>query len=130
MRTQVKNPAPPANSEKLSPMKESSPRGGATEEEVWEVRPGGMLVQKRTPDSDAPVGAPVPAIRVKVKYAGVYHEVYISSQASFGKTSIRFRFNQLHRDSFGTVLFGEKDVNFFRVDCELVLDLSQIVSKI
>lgn len=88
MRTKVKNnTTSPVNGEKkFSPMKESSPRGGgATEEEVWEVRPGGMLVQKRTPDSDAPAGAPVPAIRVKVKYAGVYHEVYISSQASFGK---------------------------------------------
>ncbi|KAF3325060.1 BAG family molecular chaperone regulator 1-like protein [Carex littledalei] len=75
----------PVNGEKFSPMKESSPRVGATEKEVWEVRPGGMLVQKRTPDSDAPVGAPVPAIRVKVKYVGCYHEVYISSQASFGE---------------------------------------------
>jgi hypothetical protein len=44
-----------------------------------------MLVQKRTPDSDPPPGgAPVPTIRVKVKFAGVTHEVYVNSQASFG----------------------------------------------
>jgi hypothetical protein len=54
-------------------------------EEVWEVRPGGMLVQKRSPDTDPPPGgAPVPTIRVKVKFNGVYHEIYINSQASFG----------------------------------------------
>uniref|UniRef100_A0A0D9XAG9 Ubiquitin-like domain-containing protein n=1 Tax=Leersia perrieri TaxID=77586 RepID=A0A0D9XAG9_9ORYZ len=58
----------------------------AAREEVWEVRPGGMLVQKRSPDSDPPPGgAPVPTIRVKVKFAGVYHEIYINSQASFGE---------------------------------------------
>jgi hypothetical protein len=45
-----------------------------------------MLVQKRTPDSDPPPGgAPVPTIRVKVKFAGVTHEVYVNSQASFGE---------------------------------------------
>jgi hypothetical protein len=55
-------------------------------EEVWEVRPGGMLVQKRSPDADPPPGgAPVPTIRVKVKFNGVYHEIYINAQASFGE---------------------------------------------
>jgi hypothetical protein len=45
-----------------------------------------MLVQKRTPDSDPPPGgAPVPTIRVRVKFAGVTHKVYVNSQASFGK---------------------------------------------
>ncbi|KAF8759486.1 hypothetical protein HU200_010536 [Digitaria exilis] len=44
-----------------------------------------MLVQKRSPDGDAPAGAPVPTIRVKVKFNGVYHEIYINSQASFGE---------------------------------------------
>uniref|UniRef100_A0ACD5XNQ5 Uncharacterized protein n=1 Tax=Avena sativa TaxID=4498 RepID=A0ACD5XNQ5_AVESA len=53
-------------------------------EDEWEVRPGGMLVQKRSPDADAPA-APVPTIRVKVKFNGVYHEIYISAQASFGE---------------------------------------------
>ncbi|KAG8048160.1 hypothetical protein GUJ93_ZPchr0008g11911 [Zizania palustris] len=61
-------------------------KAAAVKEEVWEVRPGGMLVQKRSPDSDPPPGgAPVPTIRVKVKFNGVYHEIYINSQASFGE---------------------------------------------
>ena len=68
----------------FSPMKESV--AAAVKEEVWEVRPGGMLVQKRSPDSDPPAGgAPVPTIRVKVKFNGVYHEIYINCQASFGE---------------------------------------------
>jgi len=58
-------------------------------EEVWEVRPGGMLVQKRgggLPDDEpSPNVKPVPTIRVKVKHAGVTHEIYISSEASFGE---------------------------------------------
>jgi hypothetical protein len=55
----------------------------ALKEDEWEVRPGGMLVQKRGPDADAPA-APVPTIRVKVKHNGVTHEIYISAEASFG----------------------------------------------
>ncbi|KAG7533890.1 BAG domain [Arabidopsis thaliana x Arabidopsis arenosa] len=51
----------------------------------WEMRPGGMLVQKRNPDLD-PVGAPPPPlIRVRIKYGAVYHEINISPQASFGE---------------------------------------------
>ncbi|CAD6264961.1 unnamed protein product [Miscanthus lutarioriparius] len=68
----------------FSPMKEAVP--AVPKEEVWEVRPGGMLVQKRSPDAELPPGgAPVPTIRVKVKFNGVYHEIYINSQASFGE---------------------------------------------
>ncbi|KAG2312389.1 hypothetical protein Bca4012_026938 [Brassica carinata] len=51
----------------------------------WEMRPGGMLVQKRNPDSDL-VGAPSPPmIRVRIKYGSVYHEISLSPQASFGE---------------------------------------------
>ncbi|XP_004308114.1 PREDICTED: BAG family molecular chaperone regulator 1 [Fragaria vesca subsp. vesca] len=57
---------------------ESGPAG------EWEVRPGGMLVQKRNPDSDRNV-APPPTIRVRVKHGSVYHEISISAQASFGE---------------------------------------------
>ncbi|WOL13094.1 BAG family molecular chaperone regulator 1-like [Canna indica] len=48
----------------------------------WAVTPGGMVVQKR--DSALPA-AVVPTIRVKVKYGAVYHDIYISSRASFGE---------------------------------------------
>ncbi|KAL6556769.1 hypothetical protein OROHE_006645 [Orobanche hederae] len=64
----------------------SSPeRGGGPEAAVgWEVRPGGMLVQKRTSDSN-PNSNPVPNIKVKVTYGSSHHQVIISSQASFGE---------------------------------------------
>ncbi|KAL5211770.1 hypothetical protein ABZP36_022617 [Zizania latifolia] len=56
-------------------------------EEVWEVRPGGMLVQKRGgAAADESVNVkPVPTILIKVKHAGITHEIYINSQASFGE---------------------------------------------
>jgi len=75
---------------KLGSVKEAPPAGNKVPaEEVWEVRPGGMLVQKRgggvSDDEPSPNVKPVPTIRVKVKHAGVTHEIYISSEASFGE---------------------------------------------
>ncbi|VVB15671.1 unnamed protein product [Arabis nemorensis] len=49
------------------------------------MRPGGMLVQKRNPDSDPAGPPPPPMIRVRIKYGAVYHEISISPQASFGE---------------------------------------------
>uniref|UniRef100_A0A6M2EMK0 Ubiquitin-like domain-containing protein n=1 Tax=Populus davidiana TaxID=266767 RepID=A0A6M2EMK0_9ROSI len=66
----------------LSQMNGGSAGGGAGGE--WEVRPGGMLVQKRSPDSDR-TSIPPPTIRVKVKYGSTHHEINISSQATFGE---------------------------------------------
>ena len=58
--------------------------GGEPLANDWELRPGGMLVQKRNPDSDRTC-APAPTIRVRVKYGSIYHEISISSQATFGE---------------------------------------------
>ncbi|XP_037459679.1 BAG family molecular chaperone regulator 3-like [Triticum dicoccoides] len=61
--------------------------GKVSAEEVWEVRPGGMLVQKRGPEEDEPAPEsvkPVPTIRVKAKLAGKTHEIYVSAEATFG----------------------------------------------
>lgn len=63
-----------------SPAKGGGGGGGGE----WEVRPGGMLVQKRTVDSNQNP-AIVPTIKIRVKYGSIYHEVTISSQASFGE---------------------------------------------
>ncbi|KAK4431531.1 BAG family molecular chaperone regulator 1 [Sesamum alatum] len=56
---------------------------GAGGEKEWELRPGGMLVQKRV-DADQN-RVPPPTIRVRVKYGSIYHEIRISSQATFGE---------------------------------------------
>ncbi|KAL6509478.1 hypothetical protein OROGR_022788 [Orobanche gracilis] len=52
-------------------------------ETEWELRPGGMLVQTRTDTDQGRV--PPPTIRVRVKYGSIYHEIRISSQATFGE---------------------------------------------
>uniref|UniRef100_A0A0D9XFU0 Ubiquitin-like domain-containing protein n=1 Tax=Leersia perrieri TaxID=77586 RepID=A0A0D9XFU0_9ORYZ len=89
MRAKAKATFPPAAATAAVMKETSAPPTSATaaaaaREDEWEVRPGGMLVQKRSPDGDAPAAA-VPNIRVKVKFNGVYHEIYINSQASFGE---------------------------------------------
>ncbi|KAI4363643.1 hypothetical protein MLD38_019834 [Melastoma candidum] len=56
--------------------------------EEWEVRPGGMLVQKRNPaasECSAGMSPPAPTIRVRVKHGSTYHEISISCQATFGE---------------------------------------------
>lgn len=51
--------------------------------EEWEIRPGGMLVQRRNSESNQ-TSLQVPTIKVRVKYGSTYHEVCINSIASFG----------------------------------------------
>ncbi|XP_047306892.1 BAG family molecular chaperone regulator 1-like [Impatiens glandulifera] len=48
----------------------------------WEVRPGGMLVQKRTSDQSPVL---IPTIKVSVKYGSSSHGINISPHASFGE---------------------------------------------
>ncbi|XP_023752074.1 BAG family molecular chaperone regulator 1 [Lactuca sativa] len=60
--------------------------GGGREAGVsaWELRPCGMLVQKRNSDVTQSQTL-VPTIKVKVKFGSSYHEVNIKSQATFGE---------------------------------------------
>ena len=69
----------------------------------WEMRPGGMLVQTRTTDSNRNP-ALVPTIRVRVKFGSIYHEVNISSQATFG--NYLFTFLLSYSDIFLFVCFN------------------------
>lgn len=66
-----------------SPIKSAAASAGGVSE-AWEVRPGGMLVQRRSSDCTQN-SSHVPNIKVKVKYGRSYHEVNINSQASFGE---------------------------------------------
>ncbi|KAI3817951.1 hypothetical protein L1987_11753 [Smallanthus sonchifolius] len=50
----------------------------------WELRPGGMLVQKRDP-GEPQNRIPPPTIRVRVKFGSIYHEIIINSTATFGE---------------------------------------------
>lgn len=51
------------------------------EEEIeWEMRPGGMLVQRRTDKSDSLA----PNVRIRVAYGALRYEISVNSQATFG----------------------------------------------
>jgi hypothetical protein len=63
-------------------------RGNMNIVEEWEIRPGGMLVQKRTTADSNHNSVPVSNIKVRVKYGSSCHEISISSQASFGNLII------------------------------------------
>lgn len=65
------------------PMKDSPATIPVNEPAKWEVRPCGMLVQKRSSE-DGAAAAVVPTFRLRVKHGSIYHEIYISSQATFG----------------------------------------------
>ncbi|KAA8521976.1 hypothetical protein F0562_012710 [Nyssa sinensis] len=69
----------------LSPAKSSAGGGiGGSQAAGWEIRPGGMLVQKRNSDPNQSSIA-IRTRKVRVKYGSSYHEINISSQASFGE---------------------------------------------
>ncbi|XP_047048632.1 BAG family molecular chaperone regulator 1-like [Lolium rigidum] len=129
--------AKPRGSTFLDAMKDTSPSPTtpaavaaakeALKEDEWEVRPGGMLVQKRGPDADAPA-APVPTIRVKVKHNGVTHEIYISAEASFGelKKMMSAKTGLHHEDQKLVYKDRERDSKTF-LDMAGVKDKSKMV---
>lgn len=65
----------------FAPLKDSPAKILLNEPAKWEVRPSGMLVQKRSSDE----GAAIPTIRLRVKHGSICHEISISSQATFGE---------------------------------------------
>ncbi|XP_060203541.1 BAG family molecular chaperone regulator 1 [Lycium barbarum] len=103
----------------------STGRDGAAENE-WEVRPGGMLVQKRNPDSEN--RPPPPPIRVRVKYGSIYHEINISPQATFGelKKMLTGPTGLHHQDQKLLYKDKDRDNNAF-LDISGVKDKSKIV---
>lgn len=50
----------------------------------WEMRPCGMLVQKRSEMLDAHVAAPV--VRLRISYGANRYQVSVGSQATFGES--------------------------------------------
>ncbi|XP_022765303.1 BAG family molecular chaperone regulator 1-like [Durio zibethinus] len=101
--------------------------GGEPAAHDWELRPGGMLVQKRSPDSDR-ISIPPPTIRVRVKYGSIHHEISISSQATFGelKKMLTGPTGLHHQDQKLLYKDKERDSNAF-LDMAGVKDKSKIV---
>lgn len=75
--------------------------GEAGDEARWEMRPGGMLVQKREGPSP-----PAPTIRVRVKHGGASHEIYLSSQATFGRSNLKFNWSLIWLEFMSVNLDG------------------------
>lgn len=61
-------------------VKEGKAEEGASAE--WELRPCGMLVQKRDPDAEAAHAGPL--IRVKVSFGRTSHRVSVNAHSTFG----------------------------------------------
>lgn len=100
---------------------------GASNAVDWEVRPGGMLVQKRNPDSEG-ASVPAPTIKVRVKHGSSTHEVHISSQATFGelKKVLSAQTGLHHQDQ--KLIFKDKERNSNAyLDMAGVKDRSKIV---
>ncbi|CAI9106825.1 OLC1v1006054C1 [Oldenlandia corymbosa var. corymbosa] len=110
----------------VPPTDNNTAAGGGNGEGNWEMRPGGMLVQMRTEsDQNRP---PPPTIRVRVKYGALYHEINISSQATFGelKKMLTGPTGLHHQDQKLLFKDKERDNNAF-LDTVGVKDKSKIV---
>ncbi|KAE8709703.1 BAG family molecular chaperone regulator 3 [Hibiscus syriacus] len=98
--------------------------GGEPVAQDWELRPGGMLVQKESGRNSVPP----PTIRVRVKYRSIYHEINISSQATFGelKKMLTGPTGLHHQDQKLLYKDKERDSNAF-LDMAGVKDKSKLV---
>eukprot|EP00250_Pteridium_aquilinum_P000253 c1027_g1_i1 orf=367-1275(-) len=65
----IKSPAPADNAD-------------GSKEKEWELRPGGMLVQKRDPHAEASHAGPL--INLRVSYGRAYHHISITANSTFG----------------------------------------------
>lgn len=52
----------------------------------WEVRPGGLLVQKRSGVSAEANFVACPMIKIKVSYDSCYHDLTVPAESTFGKS--------------------------------------------
>ena len=62
-----------------------------------EVRPGGMLVQKRddvlADDDEGGAGSRGPTIKITVSHGSDRHELHVPAQSTFGKSSTTFGYS-------------------------------------
>ncbi|XP_060175016.1 BAG family molecular chaperone regulator 4-like isoform X2 [Lycium barbarum] len=54
----------------------------------WEVRPGGLLVQKRVGVSAEANSVAGPMIKIKVSYDSCYHDIIVPAESTFGNLKI------------------------------------------
>ncbi|XP_050235227.1 BAG family molecular chaperone regulator 3-like [Mercurialis annua] len=61
----------------------STSTSSSSNEEEWEMRPGGMLVQKR--DQSVAAAAPATILRLRVAYGALRYHISVNSLATFGE---------------------------------------------
>ncbi|KAL4301966.1 hypothetical protein GQ457_10G022340 [Hibiscus cannabinus] len=71
----------------------------------WEMRPGGMLVQKRNQNGDVPS----PDVRLRVVYGAMRYEISVNSRATFGEVKKRLAAETGLQPSDQRVIFKGKD---------------------
>ncbi|GMI87860.1 BCL-2-associated athanogene 3 [Hibiscus trionum] len=103
----------------------SSSSYASTEEEIeWEMRPGGMLVQKRNQNGDVSS----PDVRLRVVYGAMRYEISVNSQATFGEVKKRLAAETGLQPSEQRVVFKGKDrENGEFLDMSGVKDRSKLV---
>uniref|UniRef100_A0A2P2NY49 Ubiquitin-like domain-containing protein n=1 Tax=Rhizophora mucronata TaxID=61149 RepID=A0A2P2NY49_RHIMU len=70
---------------KMRDSSRTSTASSSREEEVkWEMRPGGMLVQKRDENNNVN-GAPPRNFRLRIAYGALRYEITVNCQATFGE---------------------------------------------
>ncbi|KAF9666477.1 hypothetical protein SADUNF_Sadunf16G0233300 [Salix dunnii] len=66
----------------------STSRGDHEDETEWEMRPGGMVVQKRNEKDGVPA---LLNVRLRVLYGVLRYQISVNSQATFGKVTVARR---------------------------------------
>lgn len=80
----------------------------------WEVRPGGMLVQKRVVGSD-PGCVAAPIIKFKVSHESYHHHISLPSHSTFGNPLLSFFFTHLFGSTMSSLSNLESGLLIFHV---------------
>ncbi|GAU47000.1 hypothetical protein TSUD_186420 [Trifolium subterraneum] len=93
-----------------------------------ELRPGGMIVQKRNSDVSKNSSS---IIKIKVKYGSSYHQIHISSHASFGELKkMLTESTGLHVEDQKLIFKKKERDSKSYLDVERVKDGSKLVSDL
>lgn len=93
----------------------------------WEVRPGGMLVQKRLVGSDPDCGT-APIINIKVSHDSYHHNLFVPSISTFGDLKkLLARETKLEAKDQRLLFGGKEKGDEERLDMAGVKDMSKVI---
>lgn len=93
----------------------------------WEVRPGGMLVQKRVIGSDPGCGT-APTIKIKVSHESYHHHISLPSHSTFGDLKkILARETNLEAKDQRLLFRGKEKGDDEHLDMAGVKDMSKVI---